>query len=1137
MKQYFKLSLVLLVFSFYFGLVSIASAAETKQVTIVNPIRGNDFWTHPFSVLETSKKQYELISRNNLSSTWLVRYDGLKNAEIVAFLKQLNTKQEVGIFMEVTPSLTSDAGVKYNQSPSWHFAKSVLLTGYSPDDRKKLIDAVFNRYRQVFEKYPKSVGAWWIDADSLNYMREKYKVEINMDVADQYSTDGYQVWGQYFSLPFYPSKSNALMPAQSVDRKIGLVTIQWAIRDPFNAYGNGVGDSTYSVQANDYVLHKLGINYFEKLLNIFPQITVGMENDFSWSDYGREYQRQIELLSRKQGNGVLQVKTMMEYASYYKQKNPDVSPSVLIAVDDPLGGEGKVVWYQTPKYRVGWFYNHTGSVIRDLREYNDSADEPCLKSSCSNLNLAVTTSKPIDEVTFGNKWQIDVGKITDINVSQSGNQVEINYNNQAGTKRSIRFFPNDIEVNGKIKTISGAIIDLNTEFEKLKTQAGPVGNEKIFLRENWSKLFINILKFIILTFFFFYLPGVMIVRNHLLSIPVGWALFSLLAFALGYLKFDYLIWGLPVISFLVMLKTGFVGIKVQRPNFKDVPLLIILLAGSYTWLMTNIKSGILYSFGLGFWGPNGHDAIWHLSLISELERNFPPQNPVFAGVGLNNYHYFFDLLIARSSLLFSIDNLDLIFRLFPFVFAILSGLIMYAVVLKICKRIFNYSDGSSRIGAISATFLLYFGGSFGWIISYFRDGSIGGESMFWAQQGISTLLNPPYAISLILFLTGFYVFVDYIEKFPRVGLVQIISLAFWKRNLYVLITLGVVWGTLVEFKAYGGVLVLVSIAILFLVELVRMNFRLLPIILICGLVSALVFLPNNNGSNSLFEYRPLWLVQTMIQFEDRLSWQRLNLAIESGVIYKVILGNLIAVAIFVLGNLGTRIIGLFGIRQFKGLLIIDLMALLGLVLSLLFVQIGNSWNIVQFFYYTIFVLNIFAGINMAFFWQKMGSRFVVVSIMLILFTLPTSLDTVYHQYIPSRPPARLPVGEIEALNFLKIQPPGVVMTLPFDETFRSKAAEPLPLWAYTSTGYVSAFSGHPTFMEDTINLDILGVDYKGRLNLQRDLRIRERTKDILKQNNIAYLYIIKSGNFEADEGKMGIRKIFENEDAVIYKVI
>src|SRR6185437_5524120 len=228
-------------------------AQTGNKVVIVNPIRGGDYQPANFNILDTPRNEYSVISNNNLSATWLIRYDALTDPQVVSFLKSLNSNQEIGLFLEVTPTWTKDAGVTYHQSQYWHLAGSALLTGYSPSDREKLIDQAVKKYQEIFGYYPKSVGAWWIDAGSLNYLHQKYEINATLDVSDQYSTDEYQVWGQYWSTPFYPSKNNALFPAQTPDDKIGVVTIQWALRDPFNGYGNGVDESTYSVQVNDYL--------------------------------------------------------------------------------------------------------------------------------------------------------------------------------------------------------------------------------------------------------------------------------------------------------------------------------------------------------------------------------------------------------------------------------------------------------------------------------------------------------------------------------------------------------------------------------------------------------------------------------------------------------------------------------------------------------------------------------------------------------------------------------------------------------------------------------------------------------------------------------------------------------------------
>ncbi len=1136
LHKLFLFFLTLFFFSLPWQTTLAQNASEQKSVVIVNPIRGKDFWSNSFDFLQTPKAQYELISRNNLSATWLVRYDALKEPDTLKFLKSFNKSQEVGIFLEITPSLTNDAKVKYNESPNWHYSKSVLVIGYSPEDRKKLIDVSFNKFKTNFGYYPKSVGAWWIDGASLLYMKEKYGIEANLDVSDQFSTDQYQVWGQYWSVPFYPSKINALMPAQNKENKIGTVTLQWAPRDPFNGYGNGVFESTFSVQANDYIIHDLDVNYFKKLLAIYPQITLGLENDFSWNKYGEEYTKQIQEISSQKSSGNLSALTMAQYSAYYQSLYPETSPNVLISADDPLGSGGKVVWYQTPRYRVGWFYGPYGSVIRDLRELKDGVEEVCLKKACDKLNLSFTPGQAIDDVNFSSRWVLDEGTISQFNLARSGNEVILSYKNQAGTQRTIKFLPNDIQVDESIQPISTSILNVISKPQETLKIHGEL-EPKFSLTENLPKILINLAKFLVLIVLFFIIPGFVLSRNWLLSLPVGWVVFSLTGYLGGYMNSEYIIWLLPLLSFIALfqnreLKKQFVKVWNFPDIFKNkttfnatnLSLILLIIIGSFSWLLTQVKNGLVYNFGYGYWGPNGHDAIWHLSLISELQRNIPPKNPVFAGENLDNYHYFFDLLLAISGKIFSIDSQELLFRLFPSLIAILAGILTYKVVRKITLNI-SRDEKLGYFSGLFSVFFLYFGGSFGWLVSFFRERNFGGETMFWAQQSISTLINPPFAISIVIFLSGLYMFYDFLNNKEN------------KRLNIILISL--LWGSLIEFKAYAGVLVLASITMICLEKIIfKRDFRLLPILVGSLFISAIVFIPNNLSSSSLFIFSPLWLVYSMVLFPDRLGWYRLNLAIESGVPYKVFLGSTIGLMIYLLGNFGSRVISLFALKEMLQIRFLLYFALLGIVIPLLFIQKGTNWNSIQFFYYSLLIFDIFAAIALAKMLSKSG-KFVggFLVCIVILFTIPTSLDTLKH-YVPPRPPARLSKAEITGLEFLIRQPPGFVMTLAFDPKSKDKYGAPVPLYAYTSTAYVSAFSNHPVFLEDTINLEILGKDYKGRVNLQRDFaKIPDQSQKMLKENRISYIYAVKQLKFQADENKMGIKKIFENEEVSIYKVI
>ena len=73
------------------------------------------------------------------------------------------------------------------------------------------------------------------------------------------------------------------------------------------------------------------------------------------------------------------------------------------------------------------------------------------------------------------------------------------------------------------------------------------------------------------------------------------------------------------------------GTKIKEKIFS----MFLIILGSLTWSLTMFRSGLKYSFGYGYWGPNGHDGIWHIALSESLSRGFL-DNPVFASA--INYH-------------------------------------------------------------------------------------------------------------------------------------------------------------------------------------------------------------------------------------------------------------------------------------------------------------------------------------------------------------------------------------------------------------------------------------------------------------------------------------------------------------------
>lgn len=376
-------------------------AKESSQfITVVNPVRISPYSKDPLGSL---RAEYTEILSQNLPATWLLTYDVLENESMVSFLEKVDTKQELGVFLEVSPKLAKVSGVDYNNTGDWHHAESVFLSGYTQAERRFLLDKLFNKFKSEFGYYPVSVGSWWTDSYSLAYLKDQYQIQANLVVSDQFSTDGYQIWGQYWSTPYYPSRGHAAIPATIEANRLDLVNIQWAPRDPISGYES----SLYSTQDFFLTNEKLSTDYFEKLVrlyaskngNSFGQVTVGLEADLDPEGYKGQYRQEMEIVKSLLDTGEFEVATMSVFAKWYRENFPELSPPHLIATKDLLGTNKEVTWYQSPYYRIGVVYdkdeNHT--KIFDLRVYHEDIVEPYYLSPNKEFTLSIYIPSLLDE--------------------------------------------------------------------------------------------------------------------------------------------------------------------------------------------------------------------------------------------------------------------------------------------------------------------------------------------------------------------------------------------------------------------------------------------------------------------------------------------------------------------------------------------------------------------------------------------------------------------------------------------------------------------------------------------------------------------------------------------------------------------
>jgi len=322
-------------------------SCSDRYLILVNPVRGRALWLD--QSLRPLKDQYQAVAKYHFAATWLFQYDALNDPQIISFVKKnFSENQEVGLFLEVSPEFALASRVIYPSLVAWYEPGAVFLSGYSQSERRRLIDTAFNKFKEIFGNYPLSVGAWWIDSYSLNYMKKKYGIKAVIIVANQLKTDNYSVWGHWWGFPYYPSKANILVPASNERTKLDVVVFQWAQRDLTKAYGEGSIFSNYSIQANDYLERGLGTAYFKNLINYYldcqvpiAQITVGLETGIESIRVFPEFLRQLDALFKIEN---LQSLTMSEFSDRYRSFY-FLNPERVVLKDD------KTEWILTPLQR------------------------------------------------------------------------------------------------------------------------------------------------------------------------------------------------------------------------------------------------------------------------------------------------------------------------------------------------------------------------------------------------------------------------------------------------------------------------------------------------------------------------------------------------------------------------------------------------------------------------------------------------------------------------------------------------------------------------------------------------------------------------------------------------------------------
>lgn len=551
-------------------------------------------------------------------------------------------------------------------------------------------------------------------------------------------------------------------------------------------------------------------------------------------------------------------------------------------------------------------------------------------------------------------------------------------------------------------------------------------------------------------------------------------------------------------------------------NDKTIIIILVFVIGIIGQLAIIVPSGTYQNGDLAFWSAHGHDGTWHMALMEEIKKGYPFQNPIFAGTPLKNYHFFSDVLPAMVSKYTNISNENLYFRIFPFFYSLFLGTSVFYLTKKITK---NFS------ASIWAVIFTYFAGSFGYLIGK-------GESVFWATQIQSSSGNPPQIISNFLFLTAIYYVLLYLDQKEK-----------RLQTKYFLISF-ILLGTISAFKIYAGVILLGTLSIIGTWNLIfKKDLRLFILSLLSGIMALALYIPNSSNSGSFLIYEPWWYIRTMIVEPSRLNlldWElRRQTYIYEHNWKRVIWLEGMGFLIFFFGNLGMRFLGLWEFVKTNAIFKVSIA--LSLLLPLLFLQKGVASNTAQFLQYFILLFGILSGIAVSKIPKTISYLLFPIIFLLMIPTQVRLFDEFYISEGHLRQPfTKISSSELEALNFIKenTDKNSVILTPPYNQYLNLKKQIP-DIWDWFDTSYVSALTSRRTYFDDYEQVDIMGYDYRPRLKIKEIIFNSEKideVKSAFKSTNTDILYYPKIVAPKINIESLGLTKLFENSEVIIWKI-
>ncbi len=343
--------------------------------------------------LDIFKTQQRIAHENGLRVTIHMTYGSLYNEEAVEIAKHDHEAYGDEIALSLLGLPCEEFREKYH-------TKDFCIWMFSMEDKRAIVDDIFELFYGRFGFYPESTGSYYMDADLTNYIKEKYPmVKCAVATCWEEGPKAYHTcnnsWYTLFDggpwAPWIPSKQNTHAPAANETEDAGIVAIPHLSRDLIACYdGNGSNFGTHPQNVLRGMIYDTDTWEYPYLYNLIDQYRslAKYNNGYAynmmfvgpgWMNKMGRWEAPYELLvksytdccryyAKLKEEGALVDLTMSEFADYYREKKHYTEPECALWRDILYGSDKQLFWYADPYMRVCVNMDQGGAIV-DLRPY------------------------------------------------------------------------------------------------------------------------------------------------------------------------------------------------------------------------------------------------------------------------------------------------------------------------------------------------------------------------------------------------------------------------------------------------------------------------------------------------------------------------------------------------------------------------------------------------------------------------------------------------------------------------------------------------------------------------------------------------------------------------------------------------